>query len=82
MPCGLHVDNMPEGMTEEELRSMFEPFGKVSHVLFTEFEGRPRAEVDMPIDDQASKAAEKLNGTMLRGRSIQVRKTALTETYT
>jgi RNA recognition motif-containing protein len=77
----LFVDNMPEGTTEEELRELFEPFGMVSHVLFVEIEGRPRAEVDMPSDDHAARAAENLDGKELRGRTLEVRKTAMTESF-
>jgi RNA recognition motif-containing protein len=77
----LYVDNMPEGMTEGDLRSLFEPYGQVSHVTFSEFEGRPRGSVDMPSDDHAARAAEKLDGTEVRGRPIKVRTTAMTESF-
>jgi RNA recognition motif-containing protein len=77
----LLVDNLPEGITEEELRPLFEPFGQVNHVLFVQIEGRTRGEVDMPSDDHAARAAEKLDGRDVRGRKIKVITTAMTESF-
>jgi len=63
-------------MTEEELRSMFEPYGKVESVtLVTDRDtGRSRGFgfVAMSNDEEAAKAMAELNGKESGGRALIV----------
>jgi cold-inducible RNA-binding protein len=72
----IYVGNFSFSMTEDELRSMFEPFGKVeSAQLVTDRDtGRSRGFgfVEMTDDSEAAKAIAGLNGTDSGGRPLTV----------
>src|SRR5437899_4688552 len=72
----LFVGNMSFQTTEGELRALFEPFGQITrvHVAMDRETGRARgfAFVEMPNDDEASKAVAALDGKSLGGRNIKV----------
>ena len=71
----IYVGNLDFSATEESLRSLFEPYGKVESVhLATDHDsGRSRgfAFVQMAAGD-ANKAIAALNGTNVGGRAINV----------
>jgi len=72
----LFVGNVSYQTTEDELRTAFEPFGTVSrvHMVKDRDTGRPRgfAFVEMPNDDEASRAITGLHGKQLNGRPLAV----------
>lgn len=63
-------------MTDEQLRELFEPYGKVENVdVITDREtGRPRgfAFVEMPEELDAKKAIENLHELNSEGRNLNV----------
>ncbi len=68
----IHVSNLPSGTTEEDLRKVFEPFGRVRGVIMKDPGGEAVALVEMPIDTAAMRAIIHLNWTELKGRRIRV----------
>ena len=72
----LFVGNMSFQTEESELRTLFEPFGELSRIsVVTDRDtGQPRgfAFVEMPNDDEATKAIEALNGKEVGGRALNV----------
>ena len=72
----IFVGNFSFSMTEQELRSLFEPYGNVDTVsLVTDRNtGRSRgfAFVEMPDSSQADQAIAALNGKDSGGRSLTV----------
>ena len=72
----LYVGNIPFSATEDELRGVFERFGKVASVnVITDREtGRPRgfAFVEMDEAGDAESAVRSLDGSDMGGRSIRV----------
>ena len=72
----IYVGNFAFSMTEAELRSMFEPYGKVeSATLVTDRDtGRSRGFgfVEMTEDAEAASAIEALNGRDSGGRPLTV----------
>ena len=72
----IYVGNMSYDVTEDELRQAFEEHGEVSSVsvITDRYTGRPKGFgfVEMPQDDQARAAIEKLNGMAMKGRNLTV----------
>jgi cold-inducible RNA-binding protein len=72
----LFVGNLPHSTTEAELRTLFEPHGKVDQVsLVTDRDtGRSRgfAFVEMSDASEAEKAIAALNGKELGGRALNI----------
>jgi len=72
----LFVGNLPHSTTEAELRTLFEPHGKVDQVsLVTDRDtGRSRgfAFVEMSDSAEADKAIAALNGKELGGRALNI----------
>jgi cold-inducible RNA-binding protein len=72
----LFVGNLNFQTTESELRVLFEPFGQVArvHIAKDRETGRARgfAFVEMPNDDEASKAMAGLDGKEVGGRNLKV----------
>lgn len=72
----LFVGNLSFRTTETELRAVFEPLGQISriHIATDRETGRSRgfAFVDMPNDEEASRAIAALNGKDLDGRPLKV----------
>lgn len=75
MTKSIYVGNLPWSATEEEIRSLFSPYGSVNSVnLVTDREtGRARGFgfVEMP-DDAAVAAIQALEGASLGGRSLRI----------
>ncbi|OFW31079.1 MAG: RNA-binding protein [Acidobacteria bacterium RIFCSPLOWO2_12_FULL_60_22] len=72
----LFVGNMSFQTTENDLRSMFEPFGEITRVnVVTDRDtGRARgfAFVEMTNDEEAAGAIAALNGKEVDGRALNV----------
>ena len=72
----IFVGNLSYGVSEDELRSAFERYGKVSAVrIITDIAtGRPRgfAFVEMPHLDDADEAINRLHGRPIGGRNVVV----------
>jgi len=65
----LYVGNLSYNTTEEELKSLFEPWGPVSEARIVQ--GRGFGFVDVP-DDKAAEAIEQTNGKEYQGRTLSV----------
>ena len=72
----LFVGNMSFQTTEDQLRSLFEPLGQITRIqIITDRDtGRARgfAFVEMPNDEEATKAIAALNGKEVGGRALNV----------
>jgi RNA recognition motif-containing protein len=72
----LYVSNLDYDVTEKELKELFIQHGEVSTVkIITDYNtGRARgfAFVEMPNDNEARKAIEKINGMLVNDRAIAV----------
>ncbi|GAC1702943.1 MAG: hypothetical protein NVS9B4_09550 [Candidatus Acidiferrum sp.] len=72
----LFVGNMSFQSTESDLRALFEPFGQITriHMAMDRETGRARgfAFVEMPNDEEATKAMAELDGKELGGRNLKV----------
>ena len=72
----LFVGNMSFQTTESELTDLFKPFGQITRirVVMDRETGRARgfAFVEMPNDEEASKAIAALDGASIGGRNIKV----------
>ncbi len=72
----LFVGNMSFQTTEDELRSIFEPYGEITRIqVMTDRDtGRARgfAFVELADDEEAAKAITELNGKELDGRALNV----------
>ncbi len=72
----LYVGNMSFDTTEGELRSIFKPYGEITHisVITDRYTGRPRgfAFVELADDGEAAKAITELDGMELDGRAWNV----------
>jgi len=72
----LFVGNLNSETTEEELRQLFEAYGQIAqvHIIRDRGSGLPRgfAFVQMTNDEEARKAIEALNGSILRDRTLSV----------
>jgi RNA recognition motif-containing protein len=77
----IYVGNLSPGTSERKLRKAFERFGKVAKISLRE---RPRNStifgfcfVEMPIDNQASRAIRQLHGKLLGGYSLTVKESGV-----
>ena len=72
----IYVGNLPYGVTEDELRTLFEEHGEVSsaNVIIDRQTGRSKGFgfVEMPTDSEAENAIEALNESAIKGRNIKV----------
>jgi RNA recognition motif-containing protein len=72
----LYVGNLPHSSTEDELRTLFQPYGDIERVsLVTDRDtGRSRgfAFVEMANAEEAEKAIAALNGSELGGRTLTI----------
>ncbi len=72
----LYVGNLPFSVTEDELRSLFEPHGSIAsvNVITDRDTGRARgfAFVEMDEASAADTAMSALDGTEMGGRSLKV----------
>ena len=65
----LYVGNLAYSTTEEELKSLFEPWGPVEEVRI--IGGRGFGFVDVP-EEKAAEAIEETNGKEYQGRTLTV----------
>lgn len=74
----IFVGNLNYEFRDNDLEQLFAPFGEINSVkvITDKFTGRSKGFgfVEMPKDDQASKAIESLDGKEVRGRNIKVNK--------
>ena len=74
----IFVGSLPFSIEEADLRESFEVYGSVSSVkiITDKFTGRSKGFgfVEMPVDAEAQKAIEELNGASVQGRTIVVNK--------
>ncbi len=72
----IYVGNLSFGVTEEDLRQAFDPFGQISSVKVITDRNTGRSKgfgfVDMPNNAEAQSAISGLNGKELQGRSLKV----------
>ena|ERR1044071_9490358 len=72
----IYVGNLSFGTAEQTLRSVFEQYGTVDHINFVTdtYSGEPKgfAFVQMPNDNEATKAISAINGTDVGGRTLNV----------
>lgn len=68
MPKRIYVGNLPFSASDDEVRTMFSRFGKVTRVEM----GRGSATVEMPDDRAASSAIQSLHQSQMGGRSLNV----------
>jgi len=65
----LYVGNLSYSSTEEDLKSVFDPWGPVSEVRIVQ--GRGFGFVDVP-EENAAEAIEQTNGKEFQGRTLTV----------
>ena len=72
----IYVGNLSYETTDEDLMGAFNPFGQVdaARVVMDRYSGRSRGFgfVEMPNNDEATKAIADMNGRDLGGRSLTV----------
>ena len=72
----IFVGNMSFSMTEQTLRSLFEPYGAVerANIVTDRDSGQPRgfAFVEMSNDADAAKAINALHGRDVEGRTLNI----------
>ncbi|KAM9723007.1 RNA binding protein fox-1 homolog 1-like isoform 1-T1 [Menidia menidia] len=78
-PKRLHVSNIPFRFRDPDLRQMFGQFGKILDVeiIFNERGSKGFGFVTFESATEADRAREKLNGTIVEGRKIEVKKELL-----
>lgn len=76
MPKKLYVGNLSYEVTEEELSQLFSQCGQVSgaRIIKDKFSGRSKGFgfIEMPNDDEATHAIDRMKGYDLKGRPITV----------
>jgi RNA recognition motif-containing protein len=72
----IYVGNLHYGVTEDELRELFEEYGEVMSVkiITDKYSGRSKGYgfVEMSDNKEAQKAIDSLNEADLKGRNIRV----------
>ena len=72
----IYVGNLHYGVTEDELRELFEEYGEVMSVkiITDKYSGRSKGYgfIEMSNNDEAKKAIESLNEADVKGRNIRV----------
>jgi RNA recognition motif-containing protein len=72
----IYVGNLHFNVSEDELRKAFEEYGEVSSVkiITDKYSGRSKGFgfVEMQNDKEAKEAIDNLNGTEIKGRSVNV----------
>jgi RNA recognition motif-containing protein len=73
----LYVSNLGDQITDESLRAIFATHGEVnsSKIIKDHSNGSSRGFgfVDMPNDQEAQRAMEKINGVVVNGRNVSVK---------
>jgi len=72
----IYVGNLSNEVTEEDLRLAFEPFGQFESATIIKDKHRSRSKyfgfVEMPSKAEAQSAIDELNGTELKGKTLNV----------
>lgn len=72
----IYVGNLPYGVTEDDLKSMFVEFGVTESVKIISDRSSGQSKgfgfVDMPNNSEADQAIKALNGKFMNGRNIKV----------
>lgn len=72
----IYVGNLSRDVTEDELKEAFEAFGKITsiNIIKDKYSGESRGFgfVEMSSKDEAQSAIDGLNGTELKGQSLNV----------
>ncbi len=72
----IYVGNIPRQATEDDVRALFEPFGKIMaiNIIKDKFSGESRGFgfVDMSKKSEGEAAIEALNGKDLMGQTLTV----------
>ncbi|TDJ19255.1 MAG: RNA-binding protein [Gammaproteobacteria bacterium] len=72
----IYVGNLPDSLTEDDLRAAFSEFGEVSSasIIMDKMSGQSKGFgfVEMPDDSEADQAIKALNESALNGRNIKV----------
>jgi RNA recognition motif-containing protein len=72
----IYVGNLAYGVTQEELRDAFAPYGQVdsANLITDKFTGESKGFgfVEMPNNAEADAAIKALNETQLKGRAMRV----------
>lgn len=72
----IYVGNLSHDLTQDELHQAFSDHGEVAsaNIITDKFSGQSRGFgfVEMPKNDEARAAIEALNGTELKGRTLNV----------
>jgi RNA recognition motif-containing protein len=72
----IYVGNLSREVTEEDLKAAFEAFGQLTsvNIIKDKFSGETRGFgfVEMASKDEAQAAIDGLNGTDLKGKSLNV----------
>ncbi len=72
----IYVGNLSYEVTEEDLRTSFESFGKVesANIIQDKYSGKSKGFgfIEMPSAEEAKSAIEGLNGKDLKGRNLNV----------
>ena len=74
----MYVGNLLYNMTEEELKDLFSPFGKVlsSHIITDQYtrQSKNMGYVVMAVKEEGKSAVQNLNGKKINDRRLIVRK--------
>ena len=72
----IYVGNLSYSIDEEKLKNLFSPYGTVdtANIITDKYSGQSRGFgfVEMPKDDEAEKAIQALNQTLVDGRNLKV----------
>lgn len=72
----IYVGNLPNGVTEEEIRKSFSAYGDVASVnlVMDRFSGQSKGFgfVEMPSNAEADQVIKALNKSVLQGKTIKV----------
>lgn len=75
MKRSVYVGNLPDEISEERLRELFEPYGVVHAVsmITDRVSGKPRGFAFVEMDDEAiAQAVDALDGSELGGHNLRV----------
>ena len=72
----IYLGNLPDSLTEEELRSMFAAFGEIESIKIIKDRTSGRSKgfgfIEMPSNSEADQAIKSLNGNFIAGNCIKV----------
>jgi RNA recognition motif-containing protein len=69
------IDNLSTEVTKQDVKEIFEEYGKVAGVSLANDGARLIGFVEMPLRDEGLAAIKALNGTEFKGMSVSVRET-------